>query len=72
VRDRTEPCGTLACISLCIDISPSTETLNFLIERKELISLVRLIENFDVDDSYSKPRCHVVSEAFQYPRIPQL
>jgi hypothetical protein len=28
--DRTEPCGTPACIFLGMDISPSTETLNFL------------------------------------------
>jgi hypothetical protein len=30
VGDRTEPCGTPAFISLAADISPSTETLNFL------------------------------------------
>jgi hypothetical protein len=32
--------------------------------KKELISLIRLIENFNSDNLYSKPRCHVVSEAF--------
>jgi hypothetical protein len=37
-----KPCGTPACISLGVDISPSTETPNFLRERKELISLIRL------------------------------
>jgi hypothetical protein len=37
VGDRTEPCGTPACISLGVDISPSTETLNFLCERNELM-----------------------------------
>jgi hypothetical protein len=50
-----EPCGTSACISLGVDISPSTETLNFLWERKEPISLIRLIDNFNLD---------VVSKAF--------
>jgi hypothetical protein len=33
VGDRTEPCGTPACIYLGVDISPSTETLNFRCER---------------------------------------
>jgi hypothetical protein len=43
VRDRTEPCGTLAFIYLGVDISPSTETLNFRCERKEIISLIIII-----------------------------
>jgi hypothetical protein len=60
IYTRMEPCGTPACIiSLGIDILPSTETLNFLREREELISLIRLIENFNLDNLYSKPRCHV-------------
>jgi hypothetical protein len=42
VGDRTEPYGTPACISLGVDILPSTETLNFLYERKELISWINL------------------------------
>jgi hypothetical protein len=46
------------------NISPSTETLKFLWERKELTSLCRLIENFRLDNLYSRPRCHVVSKAF--------
>jgi hypothetical protein len=45
VGDRTEPYGTPACISLGVDILPSTETLNFLCERKELLSLNGLLEN---------------------------
>jgi hypothetical protein len=49
VGDKTEPCGTLACISLGINISPSTEILNFLLEGKELISFIRLIENFNLN-----------------------
>jgi hypothetical protein len=40
VGDRTEPCGTPAYIYiyLGVDISPSTETVNFHCERKELIT----------------------------------
>jgi hypothetical protein len=33
VGDKTEPCGTPACITLGFDISSYTETLNFLCER---------------------------------------
>jgi hypothetical protein len=58
--DRTTP----ACISLGVDILPSTETLNFCCERKEPISLIRLVENFNFDYLYSRPECHVVSKAF--------
>jgi hypothetical protein len=62
---RLEPCGTPACISVGVDISlPSTETLNFLWERKELISLIRLIQNFNSDNLYSKQRCHISSKVF--------
>jgi hypothetical protein len=43
--DRTEPCGTPACISLGVDISPYTETMNSRCERKELMSLINLVEN---------------------------
>jgi hypothetical protein len=52
------------CISLGVDISPLTKTLNFLWERKELISVIRLVEIFNSDNLYSKPRCHVVARAF--------
>jgi hypothetical protein len=45
--NRTEPCGTPACISLGVYISPSAWTLNFLWERKEIISLLRRIDNFN-------------------------
>jgi hypothetical protein len=64
VGDRTQPCGTSAYISLGIDISPSTKALNFLWERKELISLFKLTKNFNLDNFYGKPGCHVVSNAF--------
>jgi hypothetical protein len=58
-----EPCGTPACITLGVDISPATETLNFVCERKEPISLIKLVENSNLDNFYSKPECHVVSKA---------
>jgi hypothetical protein len=44
VGDMTEPYGTPACMYLGVDISPSTETRNFLCERNEPISLIKLIE----------------------------
>jgi hypothetical protein len=40
--------------------SPSTTTLNFLLERKNLISLIKLAEKCSF---YSKPGWYVVSEA---------
>jgi hypothetical protein len=58
--DKTEPCGTPACISLGVGISPSTEPLNFLYERKEPISLNKQAENSNSDNLFSKPECHVV------------
>jgi hypothetical protein len=64
VGGRTESYGTPDCIFLSVGISPSTETLNFLWERKEPISLIRLIENFNSNNLYSKPRCHVISKDF--------
>jgi hypothetical protein len=64
VGDRTEPCGSPACISLAVDISPSIETLNFRRERNELMSLIKLVGNSSSDNLYSKPGCHVVSKAF--------
>jgi hypothetical protein len=54
VGDRTEPCGTPACISLGVDISPSTEWLNFHCERIDPVSLIRLVEN---------PYCHYIASA---------
>jgi hypothetical protein len=40
------------------------QRLNFLLERKELISRIKLVKNFNLDNSYSKPECHVLSKAF--------
>jgi hypothetical protein len=64
VRDRTEPCSSSACISLGLDISHSTDTLKFLWHRIKLIRLIKLIENFKLDNVYGNPMCHVVSKAF--------
>jgi hypothetical protein len=64
VGDRTEPWGTPARISLGVDISSSTETMNLHCERKELMSFIKLVENSNLDNLYSKPECHVVSKAF--------
>jgi hypothetical protein len=68
VGDRTEPSGTPACISLAVNISPSTKTLNFRRERNELMSLIKLVGNSSSDNLYSKPGCHVVSKAFSISR----
>jgi len=64
IGERTEPWGTLSCISLGVDNSTSTETLNFLLERNDLISLIVLAERFHLINFYSKPGCQVVSKAF--------
>jgi hypothetical protein len=64
VGGKTEPCGTPTCITLGVDISPSTETLNFLCERKEPMSLIKLVENSNLDNLYRKLECQVVSKAF--------
>jgi hypothetical protein len=34
VGDRIESCGTPACLSLAVDVSPSTEILNFHSEKE--------------------------------------
>jgi hypothetical protein len=47
-----------------INLSLSTEILNFLCERSELISLMRLVVNSSLDNLCSKPRCHTVSKTF--------
>jgi hypothetical protein len=50
VGDKKEPCGTPACIHLGVDISPSAETLNFRCKRNELMSLIILVEKFNLDN----------------------
>jgi len=64
VGARTEPCVTPACVFLGVESLPSTETLDFLLDRYELMSLIKLVGNCNFDSSYSKSRCHVVSKAF--------
>jgi hypothetical protein len=46
--------GTPVRISLGVDISPSTETLNLVCERKELIRSIKLVENSNLENLYSK------------------
>jgi hypothetical protein len=63
---RTEHFGipwTPAAKILGEECSPPYETLNFLLVKKEEISLTRLVENCSSDSLYSRPRCHVVSKA---------
>jgi len=64
VGARTKPCGTPASISLWVDISPSTETLNCLWDRYGLINFIKLNESCNFDNSYNKSGCHVLSKAF--------
>jgi hypothetical protein len=66
--DRTLRCGTPACIFLGEEISPSTEALNLLSERKELMSLAVLTEKFNFINLYNKPVCRVISKAFLISR----
>jgi hypothetical protein len=42
VQDRTGPCDTLVCISVGVDVLFLIEVLNFMFDRKELISLIVL------------------------------
>jgi hypothetical protein len=64
VGHRTEPCSIPVCISLGVDISPSAETSNFLRERKEPISLIRLLEDFESDNLDNTSRCHIRNAFF--------
>jgi hypothetical protein len=68
VGDMTEPYCTPACISLIVDMSPSTETSNFYCERKEPMSLIKPVASSNFDNIFSKPKCHVVSKAFSMPK----
>jgi hypothetical protein len=62
VGDRTETCCYAAFIPLRIHFSFDQES-EFSLRKKELISLIILIENFNFDNLYSKPRCHVLADA---------
>jgi hypothetical protein len=68
---RAEPYGTVACILLVIDISPSTQIPNFMSERNELMNLIMLAQNCNWENLYNKPASHVGSRVFPYPEIPQ-
>jgi hypothetical protein len=63
VWTRTEPFGTPACISRGEYSSPTTVIPNLLLEKNELISLIKLDEKCNLDSLYSKPECYVVSKA---------
>jgi hypothetical protein len=60
----TESCGIPACISLGVDSSPSTKTLNILSDRYQLMNRIKFTGKCKFDSLYSKPGCHVVSKAF--------
>jgi hypothetical protein len=66
-----EPCGTSACISLGVESSPYTDTLNFLLVGNELMSFIEFAEKCNFDSLYSKAGCHVALKAFSISRIPQ-
>jgi hypothetical protein len=59
-----EPCATPACISPGVDSSASTITLNFLLERNELVSPIKLDEKCSLGTLYNKPVCYVLSNSF--------
>jgi hypothetical protein len=60
VGDKTKPCGTPAFISLGVDILTSTKALNLRFERKEPMSFIKLVENSNLDNLYTKPENRVV------------
>jgi hypothetical protein len=59
-----EPCATPTCIILFVYILPSTGAENFIFERKELMSLIKLAERFNYDNLHSNALCRVVSKVF--------
>jgi len=61
---RTEPCNAPACVSVGVKISPLTETLKFLFERKDVISLNIMNEKFNFSNLFYNLRCHVASQDF--------
>jgi hypothetical protein len=48
-----------------VDNSPSVITLNFLLERNELLSLIKLDEKCNSDHLYSKSVCHIKPHALK-------
>jgi hypothetical protein len=78
-----EPYGTPACIHLGVDISPSTETLNFHCKRNELMSLIILFHFYflgcvfvllvNVKKVYSVfNTCHFIKSLNHYMFRPEL
>jgi hypothetical protein len=63
---RTAIFGIPACTSLGIDISPSTETLNFFWERKNLISFIKLIENCISDNLDGTENTSIAPQRMSY------
>jgi hypothetical protein len=64
---RTEPWGTPALIfffAYKITLLPRL----YLSVTKETNSLIRLVENSNSDNLYSRPECHVVSKTFSIPK----
>jgi hypothetical protein len=68
VGTSTEPCGTPDSIPLGVDSSLSTEILNFLLLRYELMVFVQFAANCNFDILCSKPGCHEVSKLSQCPK----
>jgi hypothetical protein len=62
-----EPCGIPSCVCQGMDILSSTVSLNYLLERNELISLIKVDIKCNLDTLYSKPGCHVVSKISKKP-----
>jgi hypothetical protein len=54
----------LLSVTVSVDILPSTETQNFMLDTKVLIRFIKLAEKSNFDNLYSKTVCHVVSKAF--------
>jgi hypothetical protein len=50
-------------VSLGVGILPSTETLNIFLRKKKLLSLFRLIENFNTENLHSNRGRNIVSKA---------
>jgi len=66
--------GTLQHTSLYVsrrEQCPSTITLNFLLERNELMGLIKRDENCNLGSLYSKPGSNVVSKAFSMSKKTQ-
>ena len=60
-----DPCGTLAAILYSFDLTPLTDTINFLSLKKfEMILVVRYVGTLCLSNLKINPRCQTVSKAF--------